>query len=97
MNVVHLGGSFNLLAPTYVQVDLIPPRISRIVSSTGPLYGIIRTLPSDDRYLFIPPLCLSWASFDDIPYEILYCFPPFSTSSPPLSVCPAKNPPAITK
>uniref|UniRef100_A0A6C0EJW3 Uncharacterized protein n=1 Tax=viral metagenome TaxID=1070528 RepID=A0A6C0EJW3_9ZZZZ len=61
INVVHLGKSFNRLAPTYVQLERIPPRKLRILSSTGPLYGILTVLPSDDRYLATPPWYLSIA------------------------------------
>jgi hypothetical protein len=39
INVVRLVNSFNLEAPTYVQVLLMPPRISFRVTMTSPLKG----------------------------------------------------------
>ena len=35
--VVHFGRSLILLAPTYEQADLMPPKIDWTVISTGPL------------------------------------------------------------
>ncbi|MPC56597.1 hypothetical protein E2C01_050560 [Portunus trituberculatus] len=46
MKVVRFGSSLSLAAPVYVQADRSPPRMSKIVSFTSPLYGISTDFPS---------------------------------------------------
>ena len=48
-NVVHLESCFKDGAPTDVQVDRIPPKMSYTVLSTFPLYGTLTVRPSEDR------------------------------------------------
>ena len=48
MKVALLASSLSLVAPTYVQVDLTPPRMSARVVSIPPLYSNSTVLPSDD-------------------------------------------------
>merc|ERR1711907_410568 len=48
MKVARVCASVKLLAPTYVQVDRMPPRRSSTVAATGPLYGSMTVLPSED-------------------------------------------------
>ena len=45
--MVHFGTSLMHFAPMYVHADLIPPKMSDIVSDTGPLYSMLSVLPSD--------------------------------------------------
>lgn len=47
IKVVLRLNSFNLAAPTYVHVDRMPPRMSRIVCSTSPLKGTSTVFPSE--------------------------------------------------
>ena len=55
INVVHLDNCLRLAAPTYVQELRKPPKISKIVVWTGPLYGTSTVRPSDERYSATPP------------------------------------------
>lgn len=47
IKVVLRLNSFSLAAPTYVHVDRMPPRMSRIVCSTSPLKGTSTVFPSE--------------------------------------------------
>lgn len=47
MKVVLLLNSLSLEAPTYVQVERTPPKMSVTVFSIGPLYSISTVLPSE--------------------------------------------------
>ena len=55
INVVRLVSSFRREAPTYVQAERRPPKISRAVFSTGPRSGSLTVLPSAARYSATPP------------------------------------------
>lgn len=58
IKVVLRLNSFSLAAPTYVHVDRMPPRMSRIVSSTSPLKGTSTIFPSEalgKQKLSLPP------------------------------------------
>jgi len=47
INVVLLLSSFSFDEPTYVHVERTPPRMSKIVFSTGPRYSISTVFPSE--------------------------------------------------
>ena len=55
INVVLFGISLTFPAPTQVQADRRPPRISNIVSFTSPLYSTSTVFPSDALYSATPP------------------------------------------
>src|SRR5699024_10567148 len=55
INVVRLVSSFRREAPTYVQAERRPPKISRAVFSTGPRSGSLTVLPSAARYSATQP------------------------------------------
>ena len=48
MNMTLCSSWDSVFELVYVIPDLIPPNMCNTVVSTGPLYGILTTLPSDD-------------------------------------------------
>lgn len=88
IKVVLRLNSFSLAAPTYVHVDRMPPRMSRIVCSTSPLKGTSTVFPSEALgkeilyYLFVQnflsPVTLSVSNiYNPLPFFSQEWYPKF--------------------